>query len=143
MLLSGVVLQPQCARQRLCPQAPHKYGTSCTTTVRLRGGATQHRPPDRVSASVCGSVCTCPAHLQRHALWDWRADNTWATTTTQSVGELLTTARRPWLYESCSYRPRHRYASPRAPGRCNPASSAGHGITHYFSEGRGNAVSCR
>src|SRR5215471_16471383 len=76
-------------------------------------------------------------------LGDWRADHTLAPTTTQRVGEPLPTARRPWLYESCSYRPRHRYASPRAPGRCDPARSAGHELTHDFSEGRGHAVSCR
>src|SRR2546421_11872625 len=111
--------------------------------VRFRGGAPQHRQPDRVSASVCGAVYTSHAHHQRHALGDGLADNTLATTATQTVGELLTTARRLWLYASCRYRPQQRYASPLAPGRGDPAGSAGHERTPYFSEDRGTAVSCR
>src|SRR5438067_5965701 len=132
MLLSGFVLQPRCARQRLSPQVLHRGGTACTTMVHSLAGAIQHHGPHRVSASVCGSACIYHGHRQRLALWDWLADNTSATTATQSAGGFLTTARPLWLYESCSYRPRRRYASPIAPGRCDPVGSTGHEITHYF-----------
>src|SRR5262245_30484741 len=93
---------------------------------RLRVGATQHRQPDCVSASVYGSVYTCHAHHHRHARWDWRADNTLATTATQNVGELLTTAQLLWLYASCHYRRSRRYAGPVAPGTCDPRGSVSH-----------------
>src|SRR5882762_365173 len=78
--------------------------------VRLLAGAIQHHIPHRVSASVCGSACIYHGHHRRLALWDWLVDNRSGTTAAQSADGLLTTARPLWLYESCSYLPRHRYA---------------------------------
>src|SRR6266511_624242 len=52
------------------------------------------------------------AHRQRPAPWDWHEDNTSVTTATQSAGGLLATARLLWLYASCRYLPRQRYALP-------------------------------